>query len=60
VGLILYSEKDAAAAHYSVGNLSNQVLAPEYQLTLRDEADLAATSTGSSTRTFSSVHSRLT
>jgi predicted nuclease of restriction endonuclease-like (RecB) superfamily len=42
VGLILCSEKDAAVAHYSLGNLSNQVLAREYQLTLPDEADLAA------------------
>jgi predicted nuclease of restriction endonuclease-like (RecB) superfamily len=42
VGLILCSEKDAAVAHYSLGNLSNQVLAREYQLTLPGEADLAA------------------
>lgn len=42
VGLILCSEKDTAVAHYSLGNLSNQVLAREYQVTLPDEADLAA------------------
>jgi hypothetical protein len=40
VGLILCTEKDAAVAHCSLGNLSNQVLAREYQLP--DEADLAA------------------
>lgn len=43
IGLILCSEKNAAVAHYSLGNLSNQVLAREYQLALPDEADLAAT-----------------
>lgn len=42
VGLILCSEKDAAVAHYSLGNLANQVLAREYQLTLPNTADLAA------------------
>jgi hypothetical protein len=42
VGLILCSEKNAAVAHYALGNLSNQVVAREYQLTLPDEADLAA------------------
>jgi predicted nuclease of restriction endonuclease-like (RecB) superfamily len=42
VGLILCSEKDVAVAHYSLGNLSSEVLAREYQLTLPDEADLAA------------------
>lgn len=41
VGLILCSEKDAAVAHYSLGNLSNQVLAREYQLVLPKEGDLA-------------------
>jgi len=40
VGLILCSEKDAAVAHYSLGNLSNQVLAREYQLVLPSEDDL--------------------
>lgn len=43
IGLILCSEKNAAVAHYALGNLSNQVLAREYQLALPDEADLAAT-----------------
>jgi predicted nuclease of restriction endonuclease-like (RecB) superfamily len=42
VGLILCSEKDAAVAHYSLGNLTNQVLAREYQFTLPNEADVAA------------------
>jgi predicted nuclease of restriction endonuclease-like (RecB) superfamily len=42
VGLILCSEKNAAVAHYALGNLSNQVVEREYQLTLPDEADLAA------------------
>ena len=42
VGLILCSEKDASVAHYSLANLSNQVLAREYQLTLPNEADLVA------------------
>jgi predicted nuclease of restriction endonuclease-like (RecB) superfamily len=42
VGLILCSEKDAAVAHYALGNLSNQVLAREYHLSLPDEAEIAA------------------
>src|ERR1700677_4617506 len=42
VGLILCSEKDAAVAHYALGNLANQVLAREYQLNLPGEAALAA------------------
>jgi hypothetical protein len=42
VGLILCSEKDAAVAHYALGNLSNQVLAREYQLNLPKKARLAA------------------
>lgn len=42
VGLILCSEKDAAVAHYALGNLANQVLAREYQLNLPDEGQLAA------------------
>jgi hypothetical protein len=42
VGLILCSEKDIAVAHYALGNLSNQVLAREYHLTLPDEAQIAA------------------
>jgi hypothetical protein len=41
VGLILCSEKDAALAHYALGNLSNQVLAREYQLNLPKKAKLA-------------------
>lgn len=42
VGLILCSERDAAVAHYALGNLANQVLAREYQLNLPDEAEIAA------------------
>ena len=42
VGLILCSEKDAAVAHYALGNLGNQVLTREYQLNLPDEAAIAA------------------
>jgi predicted nuclease of restriction endonuclease-like (RecB) superfamily len=42
VGLILCSEKDAAVAHYALGNLENQVLAREYQLNLPNEAEIAA------------------
>jgi predicted nuclease of restriction endonuclease-like (RecB) superfamily len=42
VGLILCSERDTAVAHYSPGNLSNRVLAREYQLNLPDEAEVAA------------------
>jgi predicted nuclease of restriction endonuclease-like (RecB) superfamily len=34
IGLILCSEKDAAVAHYALGNLANRVLAREYQLKL--------------------------
>ena len=41
VGLILSSENDAAVAHYSLGGLSNTVLAREYQLALPDESRLA-------------------
>jgi hypothetical protein len=37
VGLILCSEKDTAVAHYALGNLDNQVLAREYQLSLPNE-----------------------
>ena len=40
--MILCSEKDAAVAHYALGNLANQVLAREYHLTLPDEAEIAA------------------
>ena len=42
VGLIRCSEKDAAVAHYALGNLTNQVLAREYQLNLPNEAEIAA------------------
>jgi predicted nuclease of restriction endonuclease-like (RecB) superfamily len=42
VGLILCSEKDAAVAHYALGNLANRVLAREYHLKLPGEAELAA------------------
>jgi predicted nuclease of restriction endonuclease-like (RecB) superfamily len=42
VGLILCSEKDAAVAHYALGNLANKVLAREYHLSLPGEAELAA------------------
>ena len=40
IGLILCSEHDAAVAHYALGNLGNQVLAREYQLTLPQEHQL--------------------
>ncbi|RRA50386.1 YhcG family protein [Acidipila sp. EB88] len=40
IGLILCSEQDAAVAHYSLGNLGNQVVAREYQLTLPTEDEL--------------------
>lgn len=40
IGLILCSEHDAAVAHYSLGNLGNQVLAREYQLALPTEEQL--------------------
>lgn len=42
VGLILCSEKDAAVAHYALGNLANLVLTREYQLNLPNEAEIAA------------------
>ena len=42
VGLILCSERDAAVAHYALGNLANQVLAREYQLNLPNEVEIAA------------------
>ncbi|MGI9072234.1 MAG: PDDEXK nuclease domain-containing protein [Bryobacteraceae bacterium] len=41
IGLILCSEHDAAVAHYALGNIGNQVLAREYQLTLPTEQELA-------------------
>ena len=40
IGLILYSEHDAAVAHYFPANLGNQVLAREYQLALPTEEQL--------------------
>ena len=40
IGLILCSEHDAAVAHYSLGNLGNQVLAREYQTALPTEEQL--------------------
>ena len=40
IGLVLCSEKNAAVAHYALGNLKNSVLAREYRLTLPDEAKL--------------------
>ena len=42
VGLILCSEEDTAVVHYALGNLANQVLAREYQLSLPTEAEIAA------------------
>jgi hypothetical protein len=45
VGLILCSERDTAVAHYALGNLTNQVLAREYQLSLPNEAEIALEST---------------
>lgn len=36
VGLILCSEHDEAVARYSMGNLTNQVLAAQYKLALPD------------------------
>jgi predicted nuclease of restriction endonuclease-like (RecB) superfamily len=42
VGLILCSERDAAVAHYALGNLPNKVIAREYQLNLPEKAKLAA------------------
>jgi predicted nuclease of restriction endonuclease-like (RecB) superfamily len=42
VGLILCAEKGAAEAHYALDNLSNKVLAAEYQTVLPDESLIAA------------------
>ena len=42
VGLVLCSERDAAVAHYALGNLANQVLAREYRLNLPNETQIAA------------------
>jgi predicted nuclease of restriction endonuclease-like (RecB) superfamily len=41
VGLILCAEKGAAEAHYALDNLSNKVLAAEYQTVLPDEKIIA-------------------
>ena len=41
VGLILCAENDAAAAHYALDGLPNQVMASEYKLALPDEKLLA-------------------
>src|ERR1035437_5614633 len=41
VGLILCAEKGAAEAHYALDNLSNKVLASEYQTVLPDEKLIA-------------------
>ena len=41
VGLILCAEKGAAEAHYALDNLSNKVLAAEYQTVLPDEKLIA-------------------
>jgi predicted nuclease of restriction endonuclease-like (RecB) superfamily len=40
--LILCSEKDAAVAHYALGNLTNKVLAREYQMVLPKARELQA------------------
>jgi predicted nuclease of restriction endonuclease-like (RecB) superfamily len=42
VGLILCAEKGGAEAHYALDNLSNKVLAAEYQTVLPDEKLIAA------------------
>jgi predicted nuclease of restriction endonuclease-like (RecB) superfamily len=41
VGLILCAEKGAAEAHYALDNLSNKILATEYQTVLPDEKLIA-------------------
>lgn len=41
VGLILCAEKGASEAHYALDNLSNKVLAAEYQTVLPDEKFIA-------------------
>ncbi|HZO87213.1 MAG TPA: PDDEXK nuclease domain-containing protein [Chthonomonadaceae bacterium] len=40
VGLILCSKRDAAVAHYALGNLVNKVMAAEYRMALPDPARL--------------------
>ena len=41
VGLILCAEKGASEAHYALDNLSNKILAAEYQTILPDEKVIA-------------------
>jgi predicted nuclease of restriction endonuclease-like (RecB) superfamily len=41
VGLVLCTEKGAAEAHYALDNLSNKILAAEYQTVLPDEKIIA-------------------
>jgi hypothetical protein len=41
IGLILCSERNEAVAHYALGNLSNTVLAREYNVELPTEERLA-------------------
>jgi hypothetical protein len=41
IGLILCAEKGAAEAHYALENLSNKILAAEYQTILPDEKMIA-------------------
>jgi hypothetical protein len=36
VGLVLCSERDEAVARYSMGNLTNKILAAQYKLALPD------------------------
>ena len=42
VGLVLCAQKGAAEAHYALDNLSNKILASEYQTILPDEKLIAA------------------
>ena len=42
VGLILCSEHDEAVARYSMGNLTNKILAAQYKLVLPDPRTLEA------------------
>ena len=41
VGLILFTEKGVAEAHYALDNLPNRVLAAEYRTVLHDEKLIA-------------------
>ena len=56
VGLILCSQKDAAVAHYALGNLKNRVLAAEYRTVLPPETVLTKELTR--TRTALETHPR--